>query len=195
MNVFLDLNERQKRGVGCMLGQLCGDSLGGLVEFMSPDEILEKHPDGVRHLVDGGVWGTVAGQPTDDSEMALALARSLASRGTYERSDVREAYVTWMNSDPFDIGETTRAGLEGSPRMESQANGALMRASPLAIFGAGRDPHELAGWAEQDAELTHPHHVCRQINVLYKELLSEMPDIQAVGKPDRLRSSFQRRCR
>jgi cytochrome P450 len=34
------------------------------------------------------------------------------------------------------------------------------------------------------------HLARRQINVLYKELLSEMPDIQAVGEPDRLRSSF-----
>ena len=34
------------------------------------------------------------------------------------------------------------------------------------------------------------HLACRQINVLYKELLSQMPDIHAVGEPDRLRSSF-----
>ena len=34
------------------------------------------------------------------------------------------------------------------------------------------------------------HLARRQINVLYKELLSRMPDIHAVGEPDRLRSSF-----
>lgn len=34
------------------------------------------------------------------------------------------------------------------------------------------------------------HLARRQINVLYKELLSQMPDIYAVGEPDRLRSSF-----
>jgi cytochrome P450 len=34
------------------------------------------------------------------------------------------------------------------------------------------------------------HLARRQINVLYKELLSQMPDIHAVGEPDRLRSSF-----
>ena len=34
-------------------------------------------------------------------------------------------------------------------------------------------------------------HLARhQINVLYKELLSQMPDIHAVGEPNRLRSSF-----
>ncbi len=34
------------------------------------------------------------------------------------------------------------------------------------------------------------HLARRQINVLYKELLSQMPDIHAVGEPNRLRSSF-----
>jgi hypothetical protein len=32
----------------------------------------------------GETWGLVAGQPTDDSEMALALARSLVHEGRYE---------------------------------------------------------------------------------------------------------------
>ncbi|MEM8707697.1 MAG: cytochrome P450, partial [Actinomycetota bacterium] len=34
------------------------------------------------------------------------------------------------------------------------------------------------------------HLARRQINVLYKEVLTQMPDIHAVGEPDRLRSSF-----
>jgi ADP-ribosyl-[dinitrogen reductase] hydrolase len=162
-----DIERRADRGVGCMLGQLCGDSLGSLVEFLSPAEIIEHHPDGVRRMTDGGVWDTIAGQPTDDSEMALALARSLARRGTYDVDDVHEAYVEWMHSEPFDIGRSVRAGLEGRPLQDTQANGALMRASPLAIFGAGTDPDQLAAWADRDAALTHPHPVCRQVNVLY----------------------------
>ncbi|MEO0494079.1 MAG: cytochrome P450 [Actinomycetota bacterium] len=34
------------------------------------------------------------------------------------------------------------------------------------------------------------HLARRQINVLYKEVLTQMPEIHAVGEPDRLRSSF-----
>jgi len=60
---------------GCLLCQLAGDALGSLVEFQSPDEIRRGYPDGVRELADGGTWNTIAGQPTDDSEMALILAR------------------------------------------------------------------------------------------------------------------------
>ena len=69
------------RAQGCMLGQLAGDSLGGLVEFESATHIRRTHPGGVRVLVDGGHWHTLAGQPTDDSEMALALARSIVNHG------------------------------------------------------------------------------------------------------------------
>ena len=64
---------RVERAQGCLLGQVIGDSLGSLVEFKSAAEIARLHPGGVRNLADGGVYHTIAGQPTDDSEMALAL--------------------------------------------------------------------------------------------------------------------------
>ncbi len=77
------------RAIGCMLGQLCGDALGSLVEFHRPDQIADLYPEGVRDMADGGVWDTIAGQPTDDSEMALTLARSLVKCGAYDVDDVR----------------------------------------------------------------------------------------------------------
>ena len=68
---------------GCLLGQLAGDSLGSLVECEDAATIRAQYPQGVRELADGGVWNTIAGQPTDDSEMALALARSLVRNGKF----------------------------------------------------------------------------------------------------------------
>jgi ADP-ribosylglycohydrolase len=56
---------------GCLLGQLAGDALGSLVEFKSPESIRQAYPDGLRKLTGGGTWKMLAGQPTDDSEMAL----------------------------------------------------------------------------------------------------------------------------
>ena len=67
------METKRSRAQGCLLGQLAGDALGSLVEFQSPDEIRRSYPDGVRELADGGTWNTIAGQPTDDSEMALLL--------------------------------------------------------------------------------------------------------------------------
>ena len=155
------------RAQGCLLGQLAGDALGSQVEFQTPELILSQYPGGVRNLADGGTWNTIAGQPTDDSAMALSLARSLARRGSYEAEEVREADVYWLDSGPFDCGGTIASGLRGRPDPESQANGALMRISPLGIFGANRALADVAEWARQDAAITHPHPVCRQANALF----------------------------
>ena len=156
------------RARGCLLGQLAGDSLGSLVEFQGPDTIRRAYPNGVRRLADGGVWGTLAGQPTDDSEMALALARVLDGASAYDADRAREAYVAWLDSGPFDCGMTVSRGLRGRPDPDSQANGALMRIAPLGIFAAGRnDPAQAAGWARRDAAITHPHRVCGEANALF----------------------------
>jgi len=159
--------EMLERAQGCLLGQLAGDALGSLVEFQTPERIRREYPDGVRELADGGTWSTIAGQPTDDSEMALLLARMLADRERYDPEEARKAYVFWLDSGPFDCGMTVARGLRGRPNPHSQANGAMMRVSPLGIFGANHDPEHVAEWARQDAAITHPHPVCRQANALF----------------------------
>ncbi len=42
-----------------------------------------------------------------------------------------------------------------------------MRISPLGIFGACHSLEEVAAWAAQDSEITHPHRVCRHSNSLF----------------------------
>lgn len=42
---------------------------------------------------------------------------------------------------------TVANGLRGRPNHESQANGAMMRVSPLGIFGANFDLKKVAQWA------------------------------------------------
>jgi ADP-ribosylglycohydrolase len=164
------------RAQGCLLGQLAGDSLGGLVEFCMAKQVRSQYPDGIKNLVDGGLWEILAGQPTDDSEMALMLARSLVHTKCYDPTAVLDAYVHWCDSEPFDIGMTTARALSAARRGEtsqqrlllasqhastaSQANGSLMRISPLGIFRAG-NAAVAAGWARSDSRLTHPHPVCQ----------------------------------
>ncbi len=155
------------RAQGCLLGQLAGDALGSLVEFESSEMIRHRYPDGVRKLADGGTWNTIAGQPTDDSEMALLLARMLVKVGSYDPKAAFEAYRFWIDSAPFDCGTTTSAALRGSPNHHSQANGAMMRISPLGIFGANHPLETVAEWARQDAALTHPNPICLQANALF----------------------------
>ena len=155
------------RAQGCLLGQVAGDALGQLVEFRDADSIAAQYPHGVRALHDGGAFDTRAGQPTDDSEMALMLARSILANGGFSASAARAAYVEWMRSNPFDIGTTTRQGLRDQPTAASQANGALMRMSPLAVYGAALPTAALAAWARADAALTHPHPLCRDASAAF----------------------------
>ena len=148
------------RGQGCLMGQAAGDSLGALVEFRSLREIARDEPHGPRVLRDGGHWNLLAGQPTDDTEMALALARSIVRAGGYEPAAALHAYRDWHASGPFDVGRTTAAALGGRPLAESQANGSLMRASPLGIFAHALPPALAAGHARADSALTHRHPAC-----------------------------------
>ncbi len=156
---------RLARAQGCLVGQVAGDALGALVEFQGRDAIVARYPDGLRALADGGPWRIVAGQPTDDSEMALALARSVVTRGGYDAEAAFAAYAGWLASGPFDVGNTTRTALgltfrnAGSRTGESQANGSLMRVSPVGVAYAGR-PDLAAEHAGRDSALTHPHPTC-----------------------------------
>jgi ADP-ribosyl-[dinitrogen reductase] hydrolase len=152
---------RLRRAQGCLLGQLAGDALGSRVEFQRAEDITRAHPDGVRDLVNGGTWSTLAGQPTDDSEMALTLARALVRDGGFSADRVLAAYQGWMHSRPFDMGRTTRSALRGEPDPESAANGSLMRVSPLAIWAHRLDDDAIAALAREDSALTHTHPRCR----------------------------------
>jgi ADP-ribosyl-[dinitrogen reductase] hydrolase len=158
--------ERLTRACGCLLGQVIGDSLGSLVELKSAAEIAALYPGGVRELADGGVYHTIAGQPTDDSEMALTLARSLVRDGRHDAERVLDAYREWLQTRPIDIGETTERGLLGMHTNESQSNGSLMRVAPIGVWAAG-DPARAAATARVDSALTHPNPVCVEACAAY----------------------------
>lgn len=159
------------RALGAWYGQLIGDNLGALVEFRRPGEIAAAYPDGVREMADGGTHNIAAGQPTDDSEMALALARSLVRNGGYDRADVLASYRRWYDSHPFDIGATISGALRGQFNENSQANGALMRISPVAI-AYHSDPATAASLARTDAALTHPNSYCLDVNAVWTGVLA-----------------------
>ncbi|HET6577554.1 MAG TPA: inositol monophosphatase family protein [Gemmatimonadales bacterium] len=155
------------RAQGCLLGQVAGDALGGQVEFSPAASIRARYPDGLRELEDGGHWGTLAGQPTDDSELALLLARTMARDGGFDAQAVREVYRAWMASEPFDIGGTTSAGLQGRHDLDSQANGGLMRVSPLGVWGHRLSPAELGALARAESAITHPNAVCADASAAF----------------------------
>ena len=117
--------------------------------------------------------GRLLGQPTDDSEMALMLARTLIKERQYNAEEARKACAFCLQSAPFDCGSAVSSGLRGRPNRSSQANGAMMRISPLGIYGCNYDLQRASEWAQHDAALTHPHAVCRQANALFAMAIAD----------------------
>ena len=165
------IDDEVDRAAGCLFGQVIGDSLGGLVEFLNEERIAQLYPNGPLNLEDGGCWRILAGQATDDSE--LALAHALLTRTSYDAETIATAYGDWLASGPFDVGSTTSralsAALDADPgrkakalmsraNADSESNGSLMRIAPVGIWA--RHP-AIADWfARVDSRLTHPNRVC-----------------------------------
>ncbi len=158
---------------GCLMGLMCGDALGAPLEFHSHEELEAQHPGGIRGMVAGWGFGAdlLPGDITDDSEMAITLLRSLVHNGGYNAAGTFEYYREWLDSDPLDIGVTTRSALAGESSPDSQANGALMRIAPLALFAALHPACDWESAAEEDACLTHVHPKCAHANIIYVESL------------------------
>ncbi|MDO5115295.1 MAG: ADP-ribosylglycohydrolase family protein [Synergistaceae bacterium] len=154
------------RAAGCLAGQFCGDAFGAQYEFMSPEQISEVM-NGDCSMRPSSVWGTAAGQITDDSEMAVVLAKSLIEGFGYSALLTVNGYIDWLNSRPFDIGGTVHKALSSrglNKNVQSKANGALMRVSPIGVCYA-HDYVTAGNVAIMDAELTHPNNVCRMANM------------------------------
>src|SRR5438105_15333708 len=105
----MTIRDRQR---GALLGLAVGDALGAQVEFKDQGSFPE-----VTGYRAGGPHGLNAGEWTDDTSMALALADSIASVG-WDLNDQASRYVEWwqtgkysVNGRCFDIGITTRNAL------------------------------------------------------------------------------------
>ena len=152
------------RALGAYLGFAVGDALGATVEFMTKGEIAARY--GVHDRIIGGGWLQLApGQVTDDTQMALALGRSLIRRRALDLVDVCEEFAAWLKKGPVDVGNTCRRGIrryltEGSvsgPYFEGDAgNGAAMRVLPVALASFGHP--DIAGeWCRAQCHITHHH--------------------------------------
>jgi ADP-ribosylglycohydrolase len=67
--------------------------------------------------------------------------------------------------------------------MASKANGSLMRATPLAVWGAVRDDARLVRAAQEDARLSHPNPSCVDACVAYVLAIASL--IRAPGDAGR----------
>jgi ADP-ribosyl-[dinitrogen reductase] hydrolase len=148
------------------MGLAVGDALGAAVEFSSPGSFAP-----VTGYRSGGPHGLKAGEWTDDTSMALALADSMASVG-WDLNDQARRYVAWwqtgkysVNGRCFDIGTTTRSALSrfvasgdalasGDTSERASGNGSIMRLAPVPVGHADLYPdhvEELARLADESS--------------------------------------------
>jgi ADP-ribosyl-[dinitrogen reductase] hydrolase len=160
---------------GALIGLAVGDALGAAVEFKSPGSfaLVTGYRSGGPHRLEAGEW-------TDDTSMALALADSIATAG-WDLNDQADRYVQWwktgkysVNGRCFDIGITTRSALgnyvakknalASGDRLESASgNGSIMRLAPVPIRYAHLYPtegDELSRLAEESSLPTHASNQC-----------------------------------
>lgn len=195
---MVDLQDRYR---GVLLGLACGDALGGPIEFDARDDVAAKHPGGLRDFIGGGWLHLFPGEVTDDTQMTLAIARSLAEAGALDMEDVKSRFLAWAQSGPKDIGLTTRAALNaleagiewrgagervsGYASGNAAGNGAVMRCAPVALRYRN-DPGALVAAAKDTARITHADRRCQwaavAVNLMLCHLLEggdprDLPDV------------------
>jgi ADP-ribosyl-[dinitrogen reductase] hydrolase len=154
----------EDRAHAAFLGFAVGDALGATVEFMTREEIAAQY-NVHRKIVGGGWLRLPPGKVTDDTEMALALGRSLLRCGELDARDVCEEFAAWLKKGPVDVGNTCRRGirryiLDGTvegPFFEGDAgNGAAMRILPVALATLS-EPLKAESWSLLQSHTTHHH--------------------------------------
>ena len=187
---------------GTLIGLAIGDALGAAVEFEPPGRFAE-----VTGYRSGGPYGLNAGEWTDDTSMALALADSISQVG-WDLNDQADRYVEWWKAGKysvigrcFDIGITTRIALanyittkdalqSGDASERASGNGSIMRLAPVPIYFADKYPHQIdviSRMAEESSLATHASaqclSACRYLAVVLAALING-EDRETVLAPD-----------
>jgi ADP-ribosylglycohydrolase len=170
------LNDRAR---GALLGLAVGDALGTTFEFEHLEQpaypALATGP--ATDVVGAGPFDLVAGQVTDDTQLAVCLARSLVAMRRLDADDLARRYVAW-STHAFDIGNQTGAAIRrlelGEPAATAglvvwraserrpAGNGSLMRTAPIGVALAGRGcgTDAVVAAAIADSLITHADPRC-----------------------------------
>lgn len=165
---------------GCFYGLAIGDALGAAIEFRMPGEF--EPVVGYRGF---GPHGLEAGEWTDDTSMALALADSLANG--FNQEDQLKKYASWfqngeysVNGICFDIGNTTRQALynfidygtlKADDDPANSGNGSIMRLAPVVIKYAG---HLVIPYCIESSETTHASSQCTDACLALGKILESL---------------------
>ena len=146
-----------------------------------PSQVQWK--DGSR-VPGGGPFGWAPGEFTDDTQMALVLARRLlADGGRLDQIALASNFATWAaHPGTADVGSQTRNVLSGvrlgrswedaagELAPEAAGNGSLMRVAPVALVASS--PTVAMQLARAQSEVTHPNRWCTDACAVFAASLS-----------------------
>ncbi len=162
------MTDRENRSLGALVGMFVGDAFGAQTEFTKEQQIRRVHPAGFSEMDSRNRFIGEAGMITDDSEMAIMLAKSMGALRRVDGEDIKKHYLRWVDTGPSDIGITIFGALrDGVMNPQSQANGALMRVAPIGVAGAWLADETVIAYSDIDCALTHIQPSCRDANRLW----------------------------
>ena len=143
-----------------------GDALGTTLEFKRPGTF-----ERITGIVGGGPFALQPGQWTDDTSMALCLAKSLLDKNGFDPANQMQQYLRWYRTGDlsstgacFDIGMTVRHALHefeatrkpfcGPTHPQTAGNGCIMRLAPVPMFFA-RSPADAIARSGESSRTTH----------------------------------------
>lgn len=145
------MNQTQDSYRGALIGAAIGDALGATVDRLTRSEVKEKF--GVhREIVGGGRLQLDAGQPGDDTGLAIAVAQSLAEKKECDLRDIAVRMTAYMKNESAGrgLGPTTQAVLANlkpkgkdifaaatkfnSQQPDYAGSGCIARVAPVAML-------------------------------------------------------------
>jgi len=171
------------RAAGVLLGQVIGDALGVPYEFAAPIKA------GQARMIGGGLGPYDPGEWSDDTQMALCIARVAATGADLTRPEALDAialaFLGWKSGGASDIGNQTAAVLARASREDGNrvsirmaaiaaelaatgqaGNGGLMRTSVVGLCALD-SADKTADMAAKICALTHPDTRCVESAMLW----------------------------
>lgn len=196
---------RADRAAGALLGLACGDAAGVPYEFASSPYDPQRGPE----MIGGGLGPYAPGEWSDDTQMALCIARVAASDTPIDSEEgldaIAQGFLDWMREGASDVGTQTRQVLgalqadDDGPGLGARmtalsaelharsgrtaGNGALMRTAPVALAFLD-DPERTARAARLIAELTHADPLAGDSCVLWCEAIRRSVVDGVQGRPE-----------
>jgi len=171
---------QEDRAAGALYAMIAGSSLGCSLRQKSRRELQDicSRPELPLQLAKDK--GYLPGQPADECELALVLARCIQRQGCFRVKSVEHEYRFWLATSPPEAGHTTQSSLAGLPLQGSISNGALQRAVALGLHATTLTELEAVSAARRDCAITHVHRVCQDASAVLvcgirKAVLTGMP--------------------